>query len=365
MANDFADTKRLNVADIARLAGVDAATVSRVLNDKPYVASGTREKVLRVIKKTGYKPLSAARMLARRRQETIGLIFETESVSTFYGARLIEGLAGALSECGQRLAIGMVKWRATAEEIERLPLLKTLSVDGLILDLAHIRGDLDGVVSRLGLPYVYINPPGARPYNTIMPDDVAAAGLAAQYLIDRGHKKIGYIPCFKDTLHSSQKDRMRGYVEAILRAGLQPVPLWDRPIEEMYGEDNDYAKRLKLYREQGCTGIVTYTSGEAFRMYLACCHMGLKVPRDMALIGCDFDPSISNIPIPIPTMHLDRLKMGQMAVRMIMERIENPDRDIPTVYYSGTLMEDPRDKYGPRGLGLDVKETEKTRLSGP
>jgi hypothetical protein len=52
------------------------------------------------------------------------------------------------------------------------------------------------------------------------------------------------------------------------------------------------------------------------------------------------------------------MKMGQMAVQMVMQRIENPERDIPTVYYSGTLIEDPRDKYGPRGLGLDVMEME-------
>jgi DNA-binding LacI/PurR family transcriptional regulator len=359
MSQDLALKTRTTCISVAKLAGVGQATVSRVINNPQSVTPEKRRKVLQAIKMTGYRPSSAGRMLARQRHESIGLIFEKESVTSFYGARLIEGLAGQLSDCGQRLAIGMVKWRATVEEIEQLPLLKTLSVDGLILDLAHIRGDLDAAVSRLGLPYVYINPPGTRPYNTIMPDDIAAAGQATQYLIDRGHKKIGYIPCYKDTFHSSQKDRMRGYVDTLLRAGLQPAPLWDRPIEEMYGEDNDYGKRLKICREHGCTGIVTYTSGEALRMYMACCHMGLKIPQDMALIGCDFDPAISDAPIAVPTFHLDRMKMGQMAVRMLMERIDHPDRDIPTVYYSGTLIEDPRDKYSLRGLGIDAIETEK------
>jgi DNA-binding LacI/PurR family transcriptional regulator len=190
-----------------------------------------------------------------------------------------------------------------------------------------------------------------------MPDDVAAASMAAKYLIDRGHKKIGYIPCYKNTRHSSQKDRMKGYVEALLQAGLQPVPLWDKPLEEVHSEDSDYDLRLKIYREEyGCTGIVAYSGSEALRILFACYRTGVKVPHDLAMIGCDFTPTITEAPIAIPTVHLDRLKMGQMAVQMLLERIKQPERDIPTVYFEGTLIEDPRNWYGANGLMTDEKE---------
>ncbi len=350
--------KRPSVVDVARLAGVDHSTVSRFLNKNPNVAMATGEKIRQAIKMTGYKPFGSARSLVLRRHETIGLIFEKEHINTFYGARLIEGISEKLSETGNRLAMGMIRWYRPATEIEDLPLLKTHSIDGLILDVAQIDGDLDAVVSRLGLPYVYVNPRGGRSFNTIMPDDVAVANMAVQYLIDRGHRKIGYIPGYKKTKHSSQWDRMKGYVEAILRAGLQPVPLWDKPLEEIHKEDNDYDLRLKLYRQEyGCTGIVAHSGTEALRMLFACYKEGVKVPRDLAMIGCDFTPTITEAPVSIPCIHLDRLKMGQAAVQMLMERIKEPERDIPTVYFGGSLIEDPRNWYGPKGLLVDEAET--------
>jgi DNA-binding LacI/PurR family transcriptional regulator len=346
---------KVTSVDVARLAGVAHATVSRVINNPAIVTPNTREKVLNAIRVTGYKPSSSARMLVRRTYETIGLIFEKEHLNTFHGARLIEGVTEKLSESGHRLAMGMIKWRTPAVQIEQLPLLRTHSVDGLILDVAQIAGDLDVVVSRLGLPYVYINPSGGRPYNTIKPDDGAAASLATQYLIDHGHRRIGYIPCYSNQTHGSQEDRMKGYVDTLLRANLQPIPLWDRPIEKIYVDgDDDYTQRLRIFHDQyGCTGIVNYTSGEALRMLFACYRLGLKVPEDIALIGCDFSPSITDAPVSIPTIHLDRMKMGQMAVDMLLERIRNPNRDIPSVFFKGILVEDPRDWYGARGFRLN------------
>jgi DNA-binding LacI/PurR family transcriptional regulator len=354
--------KKPSVIDVARLAGVDHSTVSRFLNNNPNVAVATGEKIRQAIKMTGYKPFGSARSLVLRRHETVGLVFEKEHVNTFYGARLIEGVTEKLSETGNRLAMGMIRWYRPATEIEDLPLLRMHSIDGLILDVAQISGDLDAVVYRLGLPYVYVNPAGGRPFNTIIPNDVSVAKMAVQYLIDRGHRKIGYIPCYKETQHSSQPDRMKGYVEAILQAGLQPVPLWDKPLEEIHKEDSDYDLRLKIYRQEyGCTAIVANSGTEALRMLFACYKAGVKVPAEMAMIGCDFTPTMTETPVPIPCIHLDRLKMGQRAVQMLMERIKEPERDIPTVYFEGSLIEDPRNWYGPKGLLTDEAEANENK----
>ena len=92
-------------------------------------------------------------------------------------------------------------------------------------------------------------------------------------------------------------------------------------------------------------------------MLFACYRAGVKVPGDLAMIGCDFTPTMTEAPISIPCIHLDRLKMGQTAVRMLMERIEEPQRDIPTVYFEGSLIEDPRNWYGSKGLIEDDTET--------
>jgi DNA-binding LacI/PurR family transcriptional regulator len=127
---------KLTHIDIARLVGVGTSTVSRVLNNSKRVAPRTREKILNAIRTTGYRPSSAARMLVRQKHDTIGLIFEREHIKTYYGSCLIEGVSEKLAESGQRLAMGMVSWQSRVEEIEDLPLLRTVSVDGLIFDIS-------------------------------------------------------------------------------------------------------------------------------------------------------------------------------------------------------------------------------------
>lgn len=326
--------------DVARLAGVTIGSVSRVFNRASNVSQDIQNRVMDAAEALNYRPSAAARMLARQSYETIGLISEKEHVRTIYGAALIEGLTERLSESGRRLALGMVPWQSPAESIEELPMLRTLSVDGLILDLALIRGDIDTVVARLGIPYVYINPSGSRPYNAIMPDDVAAGQLATQYLIERGHRRIAFMPCGRNVNHSSGPNRMNGYARAMSQAGLPLVPRWDEPVERIYAPDDEYARRLRwYYEEHHCTAVVCNSTIEAIRAFIGAAQMQLRVPDDVALVGCDISVGAELSPIPLPAVHLDRAEMGRMAVDMLLERIRNPKADLPTVYYKGKMLD--------------------------
>jgi LacI family transcriptional regulator len=331
---------KLTHIDIARMVGVGTSTVSRVLNNSKRVAPRTRERILNAIRTTGYRPSSAARMLVRRKHETIGLIFEKEHVKTYYGACLIEGVSETLAETGQRLAMAMVKWHSRVEEIENLPLLQTVSVDGLILDVHVLTGDYDAVVARLGMPYININPLGYRPYNTIMPDHVSGARDATQYLIDRGHRKIAYLPSPGQNHHCSQPDRMQGYSETMIKAGLPPIPLWDVPLTSVDYPVEDYITRAKLFKEKyECTAIAAYSAIEAPRMLYACYQLGLKVPQDLSIVACDYDPVMQTIPVAITCFQFDRAAMGRQAVEMLNRRIKNPQEDIPSINLQSELIE--------------------------
>lgn len=340
MAEKRIRERRPSVVDVARLAGVVHSTVSRVINNSPGIGEDTRERVLEAIRMTGYKPSLAARMLVKQKHETIGLIFEKEHVKTYYGACLIEGISEALVETGQRLAMAMVRWNSRVEEIDSLPLLQTVSVDGLILDVHVLAGDYDALVSRLGLPYITINPLGYRPYNTIMPDDVSAARDAVQYLIDRGHRKIAYLPSVGQNPHCSQPDRMRGYSEAMVNAGLQPIPLWNVPLSRGDYPVADYVQRARLYKEEyGCTAVVAYSAIEAPRLLFGCYQLGLKVPEDLSIVACDYDPVLQVIPIEITCFQFDRAAMGRQAVAMLNRRIQSPQEDIPSLNLASELVE--------------------------
>jgi DNA-binding LacI/PurR family transcriptional regulator len=343
---------RITCKGVAQLAGVGIGTVSRVLNGASNVSPEVRKKVLDVIQATNYRPCSAAGVLARQRYNCIGLVSETELQDTSYSTSLIQGISFALAQFGHRLAMGLAHQKSEATELLNLPLLKSRSVDGLIMDLHTIHGDVGAVLARLDMPFIFINPLRMRSYNTVMPDDVAVASKAVEYLYQRGHRRIAYMPHIATTPHVSQFDRMKGYLETMSRHQLSALPLWDQalPVPGNNATEkhpdvavvvaSERSRRIELWvREHGCTGIVTYNALDAARVLAACHHLGLKVPDQISIISCDSDPVLELLPVQITCIALSRREMGQRAVEMLLERIENPQKDLPTWLTTGTLQE--------------------------
>lgn len=333
---------KLTSIEIARLVGVAPSTVSRVLNRAGGFSKQTERRVLEAVSATGYKPSSAASSLSRQTHETVGLITEIDNADSYYGPQLIHGVSLELSDSSQRLAMGTVSRGGDAAEIEQLPLFRERSVDGFIFDVHATVGDVQSMANRLAMPHVFVNPPYLMPSNTVMPDDVDDAQQTTEYLIRHGHRCIGYFPSVTTQTHSSQANRMKGYLQAIVKAGLSPLPMWDVPMikagERL--EPEEYIPRLKMYREQhGCTAVVTYHAMAAACVLSACYMLGIRVPRDLSIIACDDDPMLSYTPVKLSSIHLDRVKMGRQAVRMVLRQIKDSVISVPTLLVNGELRE--------------------------
>jgi LacI family transcriptional regulator len=295
---------------------------------------------MHAIKTTGYRPLQAASALPRRTHGTIGLISEVEEdQENSYSADLIRGVSFALTRSGLRLAMDMVHVRSDAHAIEALPLLQSVSIDGMILDVCNVRGNVGEVADQLRIPVIFVNAPEPRTFNTVMPDDLTVARSAADYLIERGHRRVGYIPGAELNQHSSQALRMNGYTQALLKAGLQPLTLWDVTMSGHGYDLPNYVARIRAYREQGCTAIVTYNAPAAAYLLRACVNIGLSVPRDLSIISCDHDPMLSFAVVPITCFRLNRVEMGRIAVEMLLRRIEDGSPNVPSVFLTGELKE--------------------------
>jgi LacI family transcriptional regulator len=240
---------------------------------------------------------------------------------------------------GLRLAMDMVHVRSDAHAIESLPLLRSVSIDGMILDVCNVRGNVGEVADQLQIPVVFVNAPEPRTFNTIMPDDTAVARSAAEYLLKHGHRKIGYFPGAAVNKHSSQSLRMNGYSRAIFKAELHPIPMWDVPMASNGYQLPDYIERVRKYRSLGCTGIVTYNAPTAAYLLRACAHLGISVPGELSIISCDYDPMVPFAIVPITCYRLDRVEMGRMAVEMLLNRIENGTKNVPSVFLAGELKE--------------------------
>lgn len=331
---------RVTCIDVARIVGVAPSTVSRVVNSSTRVSAATRGRVLHAIKTTGYRPLQAASALPRRTHGTIGLISEVENSNTAsYNTELIRGVSFALMRLGLRLAMDMVPVRSEAHAIESLPLFRSVSIDGLLLDVCQARGNIGQVADDLRLPIVFINAPEPRGFNTVMPDDAAVARNATNYLIERGHRRIAYIPGAALNVHSSQARRMHGYSQAMIKSQLQPAAMWDLPPAGHGYEPQDYIHRLRQYQTQGCTGVVTYNAPAAACLLRACVQLGVSVPKDLSIISCDYDPMVHFVVVPVTCYKLDRVAMGSMGVEMLLKRMEHESQNLPSVFLTGELME--------------------------
>lgn len=327
---------------VARMAGVAPSTVSRVLNRVDGISSKTRRRVLEVVRATGYRPSAAASSLSRQKHETIGLITEIASDNAYYGPQLIRGVSNELAVASMRMAISSVLKGSNIDSIEALPLFLSHSVDGFILDLHAATGDVQAMADRLVTPYVMVNPPRPMTNNAIIPNDIDAAEQATNYLIQRGHRKIGYIPSTEISRLSSQSDRMQGYQRSMTSAGLTPIPLWDVPMTKTQTRmtPEDYIPRLQDYlKNHGCTAVVTYHAPAAARVLSACYLMGVRVPQELSIVACDYDPILEYTPVTLTSLHLDRNAMGELAVRQVLQQINQSVSTIPSVIVKGQLQE--------------------------
>ncbi|MCC7351241.1 MAG: LacI family DNA-binding transcriptional regulator [Phycisphaerales bacterium] len=320
--------------DIAKMAGVGLATVSRVINNSDLVSPETRKRVTDIMRATHYRPSQAAYTLPKRRHDTIGLITQTDTWGS-YVPELIRGVTEALTDSGLRLAMGSISSCRPAGTLEKLPLFRSWSVDGAILDTCNLLGDVDGVLRRLRTPVVFVNAPAPRPFNTVMPDDNRAARQAVEYLIQRGHRKIGYLPGGTGT-HSSIAMRKEAYMQAMRAHSLQPLPLWDKQVEYVCDE---YVERLKILTAHGMTAAVTYCGLCGAMTLRSALKLNIKVPDQLSIVCCDSDVILEHAAVPLTSFKQDRFEMGRLAVQMLVERIEHQSRDIPSVYPVGKLVE--------------------------
>jgi DNA-binding LacI/PurR family transcriptional regulator len=302
------------------------------------VAPELRARVLRAVAALNYQPLQAARALALERHETIGVLVDEELLGYYYGASLLSGASLAATERGWRTLMCAVRADATQQDCERLPVFRTRSVDGVILDVTPAGELLESMLARAGIACISINPSDNHAVNAIVLDDVDVARQATEFLIARGHTRIGYVP-FHAQAHSSHLKRMQGYLSALTAAGLQPLPYWDEPLPLPAQQPAEVRRRLECWRTRhACTALLVYNGTLAPRVFCACYELGWRIPDHVSVMCCDTSPALGLLPLAMTHMALERINMGRRAVTMLEERL-NSHADVPSLLLRGELRE--------------------------
>ncbi len=319
------DRRRLNLEDIAEMAGVSRSTVSRVLNDDPRVSDGVRARVRKVIKETRYHPNAAARSLATHRSNIIGLVFPrvfTMMFSDPWASVLIKGCI----EGSERTDFSLVHMLVDTDDQTAVDRFFERSVmgrhlDGVIL-ASHVIGDK--LVARLqesDFPYVLVGRDADRAANFVDIDNRQATRVETQHLLAHGYRKLLYLSGPPDLVTAA--DRRDGFLDAIEAADLDPAQV---RVECGYFEQvtaYDIAHRM-LQQPDPPEAVVAANDAMAIGVLQAARDLGIDVPNHLAIAGFDdidmnrmFRPHMTTIRQPSDVL-------GRTAVRMLAEMISHP-----------------------------------------
>ena len=320
--------QKITIQDVAELASVSPMTVSRVLNNSSGVKEATRKRVQQAMRTLNYRPNLMARSLAGRSGLFIGLIYRNPS----YGY-LSEFLLGALNTCrrlGHNLIVEepfldrkmvdleLIERRFLDTSIQALIVVPPLSDDPQLID----------VLERIKIPFVCVSPrleqyagPG------VGMNEVEAAREMVEYLLDLGHKRIGFIKGPPD--HRASELRLKGYRQAFESRGLTIEPNLIGEGDFTYVSGMRSAKKL-LQSENRPTAIFASNDDMAFGVINAVHQSGLRVPEDISVVGFDDTAAASATWPPLTTIHQPIREMADAAIETL-ERLVEQSAETPPV----------------------------------
>ncbi len=304
--------------DVARLADVSTATVSRCLNTPDKLTKATRDRVLAAVKELGYTPNFAARSMAAKRTFTIGAIIPTMENAIF--ARGLQAFQEELDRRGYTLLVSSTAYKAEAEE-KQIRNLVARGADGVLV-IGHDRDPaIYDYLRQQRVPVLVTwSYDDAAPTPSIGFDNRAAMRTFAERVIGLGHRHIGMISSM-----SAQNDRARmriaGVKDAMLAHRLDPATL--DLIEVPYTFDDGENAFLQLMHRSPQTSIVLCGSDVlAVGAIRGARHMGLQVPADVSITGFD-DIELAQVTHPeLTTVHVPHHRMGKLAATELVAMIE-------------------------------------------
>ena len=297
------------------MAGVSAATVSRILNGTAVVKADKKNAVDAAIAHLGFVPNPVARGLAGGRTLSIGVV--TQAIdSPFYGGAL-RGIEDVLTRAGYSPLFTSGRWNAAAEA-RCIGALRARRVDGLIILTGRL-SDAALAAHASELPVVVTGRNCKAPGLCALSfDNFEGARLAAQHLLDLGHRRIAFIS--GDPRHPDAKERLRGYRSALEAAGVAHAPALVMPGDYTENSGLVAVERLLESREP-FSAILAANDQMAFGAALALHRRRLRVPDDVSLVGFDDLASAVYSTPPLSTVHHPVYELGQLAAQAMLQML--------------------------------------------
>ncbi len=340
--------RRLTQQDIARMAGVSQTTVSLVLNNRSdadvRIAPETRERVLRVIRETGYVADPVARRLAERRNRILG-VFTYEAVFPTASADFYHPFLVGIEECAEEIGCDLLLFTSAKASGERRRIFNADSrirlADGCVLLGRTVdRNDLARLLTE-NIPFVSVgrrdDAGGPVPY--VGADYPPAVHALVERAYGLGHRRLAYVGA--GTGAESPADRMRGFREAVAAVGTEwiHVPVADRGPGEV----------LDDLAAAGVTAAFVEESADGVAIVQAARERGVDVPRELSILALGAPTRPVHVEIDFTGFRIPRREMGRRAVELlaqVLERGGTPQELLPCEFVEGSTLAPARPEEG-------------------
>ncbi len=319
--------RRVTIGDVARHAGVSRKTVSRVFNRESNVSNELRKRVEKVIAQLNYEPDRQARSL--RSGKSYHVAFAYEFPSSYFVISLVEGIRRVCQEHGYQLVLFETEEKGSRMLLSLLEFIERERLDGLLLMPPMTDNDqLLVALDEEGVPYGRVLPgTSRRGMLDVTTTDRAAGREMIDYLLELGHRNIGFISGHPD--HLAMGERLTGAQDSIRNWTGEPCALTVRPGLNTFESAFESAREL-LTLEPRPTAIFAANDDMASAVIFEAHEMGLRIPDDLSVAGFDDTLIARHIWPGLTTIHQPIREMGSRITANLLDRIKGKDVEAVT-----------------------------------
>ncbi len=308
---------QVTIKDIAERLGISPSTVSRALKDHPDISKATKQAVRELAEKLNYEPNAIALSLLSSRSNIIGLIIP-EIVHYFF-SQVISGIEDVANDAGYHVIICQSN-ESYSRETRNVQALLSSRIEGLLLSISKETRDLDHLrnLRKKNIPIVFFDRiPKDFETDHVIIDDFNGAYQAVKHLIDTGCKRIAHLGTTQDI--GIGRDRHNGFIQALKDH--------DLPVDERLIVSCDTYKAARLitrrliYELNPADGIFAVNDMTAIGALQTAKECGIKIPEKLAVVGFSNGIYSNMTDPPLTTVEQFGYKMGQKAVRMLLDRL--------------------------------------------
>jgi LacI family transcriptional regulator len=316
-----------NRKEVAKLAGVSEATVSRVLNGIGPMKESTRERVMEAAKQLNYELNAIASSFARGKSGNLGVVLphlpKVHLFSTYYFSEILSGIGDAVNSKGYGL---LLLFRDPESIYDYVSLFRTQRIDAcIVLGASTIEFELAGInrLAEENLPFCVIDQRFDNPLvNIVGADHEQGSYEAVKHLVTRGYRSIGFLN--GSPQYSNSSDRMTGYLKALLEAGIE----LDESIvyEGNYSRKSGIQAASHVYSDLGrLDAIFVGNDRMAIGLMQELREKGCQLPQDLPIVAYDDSDAASFTEPTLTTVKVPFYEMGRLAAERMLNRLTSKE----------------------------------------